>query len=131
MILTIFLKGLAIGFSIAAPVGPIGFLCIRTTLTQGRKAGFMIGAGAAAADTTYAILGIFFLALVKGFIEQYAFCLRVVGGVFLLVLGARTFFSTELPSADVKVSATKMLAGFSSSFFLTLTNPMTIFAFIA
>jgi arginine exporter protein ArgO len=34
--LSVFLRGLLIGFSIAAPVGPIGLLCIRRTVADGR-----------------------------------------------------------------------------------------------
>ena len=51
---TLFLaKGLAIGFAIAAPVGPIGVLCIRRTFADGRLAGFVTGLGAATADAFY------------------------------------------------------------------------------
>ena len=48
-----FLKGLIIGFVIAAPVGPIGVLCARRTLIYGRRAGFFSGMGAATADVIY------------------------------------------------------------------------------
>ena len=129
-LLFIILKGLLIGFSIAAPVGPIGFLCIRSTLKYGRTAGMAIGGGAACADTVYAILGIFSLGLVKEVISVYALPLRVIGGLFLLFLGARTIMAKTVESGP-RVSASTLVKKFTSSFFLTLTNPATIFAFIA
>ena len=53
---TFFTRGLAIGFSIAAPVGPIGLLCIRRTLADGRLVGFVSGLGAATADAIYGVV---------------------------------------------------------------------------
>ena len=64
MTISFFLKGLVIGFSIAAPVGPIGVLCIRRTIAQGRTAGIISGLGAATADAIYgciAALGLTFI----------------------------------------------------------------------
>ena len=46
MELGLMLKGLLIGFSIAAPVGPIGVLCIRRSLAHGQLNGFATGMGA-------------------------------------------------------------------------------------
>lgn len=62
---TIFLKGIVLGFSIAAPVGPIGILCIRKTLQFGRLSGLFYGLGAAIADSIYAILAAFGLTFVS------------------------------------------------------------------
>ena len=54
----IFLKGPMLGFLVAAPVGPIGLLCIRRTLAQGRRLhGFLTGFGAATA-TGYGIMAL-------------------------------------------------------------------------
>ena len=64
MTISFFLKGLVIRFSIAAPVAPIGVLCIRRTLAQGRRAGIISGLGAATADAIYvciAALGLTFI----------------------------------------------------------------------
>jgi hypothetical protein len=47
------IKGIIIGFSIAAPVGPIGVLTIKRTLAEGRLSGFVTGMGAAMADAVY------------------------------------------------------------------------------
>lgn len=123
-------KGLAIGFSIAAPVGPIGMLCIRRTLGDGRVAGLLSGLGAATADAIYGCIAGFGVVFVSTILLTQQVWLRLVGGVFLCYLGARTF----LASPEERISATNPLglAGiYLSTFFLTLTNPMTIISFAA
>ncbi|MGB9023087.1 MAG: LysE family translocator [Candidatus Bathyarchaeia archaeon] len=123
-------KGLVIGFSIAAPVGPIGMLCIRRTLGNGRVAGLLSGLGAATADAIYGCIAGFGVVFVSTILLTQQVWLRLVGGLFLCYLGARTF----LASPEERISATNPLglAGiYLSTFFLTLTNPMTIISFAA
>lgn len=84
-------RGLVIGFSIAAPVGPVGVLCIRRTLANGRSAGFLSGLGAASADALYCCVAAFGLTSVSGFLVDQQLLLRSVGGAFLLYLGFRIF----------------------------------------
>ncbi|HEX7042894.1 MAG TPA: LysE family transporter, partial [Patescibacteria group bacterium] len=93
------LKGLLIGFSIAAPVGPIGVLCIRRTLTQGRIAGFVSGLGAATADATYGLIAGFGLTSISTFLVNQQSLLRLVGGLFLLYLGFITIKSIPAEKA--------------------------------
>jgi threonine/homoserine/homoserine lactone efflux protein len=122
-----FFKGLAIGVSIAAPVGPIGVLCIRRSLAHGAKTGFATGMGAAAADGIYGAVAAFGLTAISGFLLEQQFSLRVVGGAFLFYLGIKTFLSKPSSTA----ASPKTHAGaFTSTLFLTLTNPMTIFSFL-
>lgn len=123
-------KGLVIGFSIAAPVGPIGMLCMRRTLGNGRVAGLLSGLGAATADAIYGCIAGFGVVFVSTILLTQQVWLRLVGGLFLCYLGARTF----LASPEERISATNPLglAGiYLSTFFLTLTNPMTIISFAA
>ena len=130
MELTIFLKGILIGFAMAVPVGPIGIMCIRKTLTDGRLRGLMIGLGAATADLLYACVAAFGLTVVSNAIATERTWIRLVGGLFLLFLGVRTF---RAHPADPKVPANSsgLLRSYLYTGFLTLTNPTTIFAFIA
>ena len=124
------LKGLAIGFSLAAPVGPIGILCIRRTLAHGSKRGIIIGLSAAVADIVYGIVAAFGVTLISDFIAQQQHWIRLVGGIFLFILGYHTFFSH--PATDtVEAGKNGHTRTFVSIFFLTLTNPMTLFAFAA
>ena len=126
----VMLKGFLIGLSIAAPVGPIGVLCIRRTLTDGRLAGLVTGLGAASADAVYGSMAAFGLTLVTGFLVSQENILRIVGGIFLLYLGIRTFLSR--PSEEPASAERKGLPGaYLSTFFLTLTNPLTILSFAA
>ena len=128
--MSVFLRGLIIGFSIAAPVGPIGVLCIRRTLAEGRLTGFLSGMGAASADMFYGVVAAFGLTVVQELLIGQSTWLQVVGGVFLLYLGLKTFFSK--PSKKAAESRSGGLFGaYLTTFFLTITNPLTILSFIA
>ena len=132
-LLGILLRGLVIGFSIAAPVGPIGVLCIKRTLAHGRSAGLASGLGAASADALYGCVAAFGLASVSGFLADQQLWLRLIGGVFLLYLGLRTFWKrADGPEDDTGGASSGGLVGaYSSTFLLTVTNPTTIFSFVA
>jgi threonine/homoserine/homoserine lactone efflux protein len=130
MDLSYFLKGFLIGFSIAAPVGPIGVLCIRRTLASGRTTGLLSGMGAATADALYGSLAAFGLTAVSGFLIQQQFMLRLVGGAFLCFLGLRAIFSHP-SQVSSQPSPAGRLNAYTSTFFLTLTNPLTILSFAA
>lgn len=128
--LSLFLRAILIGISIAAPVGPIGVLCIRRTLSNGRLAGFVSGMGAASADMAYGAIAAFGLTTVTTLLINKAFVLKFIGGLFMLYLGFKTFF--EKPAAKaVEASQSGLLSMFTSTFVLTITNPMTIIAFVA
>jgi len=123
------LQGILLGFSIAAPVGPIGFLCIRRTLAYGRWLGFISGLGAATADGFYGVVAAFGLAFVSQFLEAQSVILRIVGGLFLCYLGITTFLSK--PSSEKgSTNKTNLIGAFLSTFVLTLTNPATILSFV-
>ena len=130
MSIPLFLQGLIIGFSIAAPVGPIGILCIRRTLTEGRASGFFSGMGAATADALYGCVAGFGLTVISAFLIEQRFWLQVVGGIFLCYLGARTLRSQPATEA-APAGGNGLLASYVSTFFLTITNPMTILSFAA
>ena len=124
------LSGVIIGFSIAAPVGPIGVLCIRRTLTEGRASGLISGLGAATADAIYGFTAGFGLTFVSNFLINQQVWLHLVGGAFLCYFGLRTFLSK--PAEQTVLIKGKGLAGsYASTFFLTITNPMTIISFVA
>jgi threonine/homoserine/homoserine lactone efflux protein len=125
----LFLRGLIIGFSIAAPVGPIGILCIRRTLADGRASGFLSGLGAATADALYGCIAGFGLTMISAFLVDQRAWIQLVGGVFLLALGVRTLRSTPAQNAAKAAANPGLLASYLSTLFLTLTNPMTIISF--
>lgn len=125
------LRGLVIGFSIAAPVGPIGVLCIRRTLAEGRLAGLLSGLGAATADAVYGFIAGFGLTYVSDMlVGGYQSWIRLVGGLFLCYLGVRTFISRPAES-PARTKGEGLIWDYASTFVLTLTNPMTIISFAA
>jgi threonine/homoserine/homoserine lactone efflux protein len=127
---TLFLKGLLIGFSIAAPVGPIGVLCIRRTLADGRSSGLISGLGAATADAVYGSIAGFGLTLISSFLISQQGWIKLMGGLFLCYLGVKTFLSKPDQHA-AKTSGEGLPGAYFSTFLLTLTNPMTILSFAA
>jgi threonine/homoserine/homoserine lactone efflux protein len=132
MDLATFAEGLIIGFAVAAPVGPIGVLCIRRTLNHGPLAGFMSGMGAATADAAYGFVAAFGLTAISGFLLDVETWLRLGGGTFLIWLGIRAWRSS--PSTDQAASTKRglgLLAGYLATTVLTLANPSTILSFLA
>jgi len=130
MDLSFFIKGLIFGFSIAAPVGPIGILCIRRSLANGWTAGLLTGMGAATADAIYGCVAGFGITGITGFLVDQRAWIQIFGGLFLCWLGVRIFLSgtDEKPTSEVPGSAAM---GYLSALLLTLTNPMTILSFAA
>jgi threonine/homoserine/homoserine lactone efflux protein len=126
------LKGLLIGFSIAAPVGPIGVLCIRQSLHAGRVAGFVAGLGAATADAAYGAVAALSLSAVINALLQHQTWLRLGGGVFLVYLGVSTLRSTPPKSemGGTRMARANLWTSYVSTLGLTLMNPMTILSFV-
>jgi threonine/homoserine/homoserine lactone efflux protein len=129
MIANPFCQGVTIGFAIAAPVGPIGILCIRRSLSDGMPAGFAAGLGAATADAAYGAVAAFGLSALSGFLIGQQFWLGLFGGIFLCYLGFKTFSSSPA-SEQAQIEARSLSATYLSTFLLTLTNPATIFSFV-
>ncbi len=128
--MSVFLRGFLIGISIAAPVGPIGVLCIRRTLAEGKLKGFLSGMGAASADMIYSAIAAFGLTMVTDLLVDNAIWLRVIGGCFLLYLGIKTFLEKPADHA-AQANRSGYFGAYISTFFLTITNPMTIIMFAA
>jgi len=127
---SLLLRGLVLGFSIAAPVGPIGVLCIRRTLANGRLVGLVSGLGAATADATYGCIAAFGLTAISSFLVDRQTALRLGGGAFLIYLGVRTLLSHPATQA-AQASSRNLWTAYASTLALTITNPTTIFSFIA
>ncbi len=124
------LRGLAIGFSIAAPVGPIGVLCIRRTLAEGRVSGLVSGLGAATADAIFGCIAGFGLTFISNFLVSQQLWLRLIGGVFLCYLGIKTLLAKPAERAAT-ARGNGLVGAYASTFILTLTNPITIISFAA
>jgi threonine/homoserine/homoserine lactone efflux protein len=129
MILLLLFKGVAVGLAIAAPVGPVAVLCIRRTLLQGPAAGFVSGLGAVTADVIFGAIATFGVAALSDELLEHEFALGIIGGVFLIGLGINTYLKP--PPQPGRPLAGRLVKSYASAFLLTITNPITIFAFTA
>ena len=130
MLASYFLKGIIIGFSVAAPVGPIGVLCIKRTLAEGRVSGLVTGMGAAVADTFYGVIAGFGLTAISSLLMSQQTLIRTIGGMILLYLGIRILISKPADEA-AKAESKSLFGNFISTLLLTVSNPTTILSFIA
>ncbi|MCX5922925.1 MAG: LysE family transporter [Candidatus Dependentiae bacterium] len=128
--LTMFLKGLGIGLTISAIVGPIAIMCIRRTLSDGQRVGLAIALGAALGDAMYGTIAAFSLTFISDFLLAHQAMLRFIGGIFLLAFGIKIFFETTKP-ASITVHGHRLLNIIIGTFFLTISNPITILSFTA
>lgn len=126
----VLVKGMALGFSIAAPVGPIGVLCLRRTVQFGRTSGIVSGIGAAAADAVYGAIAACGLTAISELLIGFESWLRLLGGVFLMYLGLRIFKTPPSTEASLATKS-NLISDFFSTFLLTITNPLTILSFVA
>jgi threonine/homoserine/homoserine lactone efflux protein len=129
----LFVRGVVLGFTIAAAVGPISLLCIRRALAEGRLVGIVSGLGVATADATYGAVAAFGLTAVTDLLVDWRRALGIIGGVFLLWLAWRTFRSVpgEAATAGIGDGRRGLPGVYLSTLGLTLTNPMTILSFAA
>ncbi len=130
--LLLILSGIAVGIVVAAPIGPVNLICIRRALKFGMANGVASGGGAAIGDGVFATIAAFGVTAAINFVHDYSVWLQLIGGVFLLGLGVRTWFdhphlNDELPEGSLGA----LLPVVSVTFFLTITNPATMLGFIA
>jgi threonine/homoserine/homoserine lactone efflux protein len=123
------LRGLAIGFAIAAAIGPIGLLCIRRTLVEGRAVGVVSGLGAATADGMYASIAAFGVTALADLLIGARRPLGVVGGLFLLALALHSLRTRPEAAADRPPRT--LLSAYATTLGLTIANPATILSFAA
>lgn len=124
------LRGMLVGLAVAAPVGPIGILCVQRSLSQGRMCGFVSGLGAATADACYGIVAALGLTVISSVLLDGKMVLQILGGMFLCFMGIKTF--TSKPAEKSAAAGREVRWGaFFSTFFLTVTNPMTILFFVS
>ena len=130
MDISFLIRGLIIGFSIAATVGPMCILCINRTLHKGQLYGLVSGLGIATADAVYGSIAGFGLTLITSFLVSQQMWIHLIGGLFLVYLGIKTTFTRPAERAAA-AKANGFVAAYVSTFLLTLTNPLTILSFAA
>jgi threonine/homoserine/homoserine lactone efflux protein len=120
------IKGLAAGFMAAVPIGPVGTLCIKRSLTHGRMAGLCTGMGVATADAFYGSIAAFGLAAIADFLLGHKMLMEAVGAVILLYIGIKIFFEKPTPGNGEDSGGTNLIRDYLSGLAITVTNPMTI-----
>jgi len=130
MDLSLLLKGFVLGLAIAAPVGPVGILCIRRTLSRGRVVGLVSGLGAATADAVYGMVAGLGLTILTDHLVEAQTWMRLIGSFYLGYLGVKTFLAPP-PDPEAQASHKGIAGAYVSTFALTITNPMTILSFLA
>lgn len=128
---SLFVKGLILGLSIAAPVGPIGILCIQRSLNESRLAGIISGLGAASADAIYASLAALGMTVVTSFLTTHVSIFKIIGGLILIILGIINFQKKSPEQSQTNIQPSNFISNFFTTFILTLSNPITIIFFIA
>jgi threonine/homoserine/homoserine lactone efflux protein len=131
MLLAFLLKGVLVGIIIAVPAGPVGVICIRRTILHGRLAGFVSGLGASTADAVFGIIAGFGLTVISDLLLGYQTWLRLGGAGFLFYIGVSAFTADPLRGSQSHRDPDDLLADYASTFVLTITNPITILAFLA
>jgi threonine/homoserine/homoserine lactone efflux protein len=126
-----FVTGLVGGLAIAAPVGPIGMLCIRRSVADGRTVGLMCGLGAATADAIYGAVAAFGLTAIGQFLVAEQSWIQLVGGLALVGIGIATFRARPATAGIAATGPRNLPGAYGSTLLLTLMNPMTIISFLA
>jgi putative LysE/RhtB family amino acid efflux pump len=126
-----FFKAWILGFAIAAPVGPIGLLCVRHSLNSGLKHGLAVGLGAALADSLYGLLVGGGMTVISSFLLEKSSYIKILGGILLLYLAIKELKSKAiLKCEDFAINEQAITSLVFTTFFLTLTNPMTMMSFV-
>lgn len=125
-------EGFIIGIAVSIPLGPLGMLCIKRTVNKNWKSGFISGLGIATSDVFYALIAGFSLTMIIDFVRSYEIYFKIFGATMVVLLGLYIFMSN--PAKDIqkfKRKGTSYLQDFLTAFLLTISNPLSVFIFIA
>lgn len=127
----ILLRGAGVGLASSITVGPVAVLCIQRTLSKSRRSGMVSGIGVACADTLMALIAFFFYSMLQAQIDQYSQLLRVVGGVFVVIVGVVIFFQNPVPQIRRnRAGKTSLWQDFVSMFGFTIANFVVVIPYI-
>jgi threonine/homoserine/homoserine lactone efflux protein len=126
------LKGLIVGFLASIPLGPVGVLSIQRTINKGVTSGLISGMGAATVDAFFALVAALGLTFIINFIEEQQFFIQLLGGGVLILLGTRIFSTNPIKQIRRhRKQKNKLIEDYFSVVFLTLSNPLAVFLFVA
>ena len=124
-------RGICVGVAASITVGPVAVLCIQRTLSKSRRSGIVSGIGVACADTFMAMAALFFYSMLQARIEQYDTLLRVIGGIFVVIVGVFIFAQNPVPQIRRnRAGKTSLWQDFVSIFGLTIANFIMVIPYI-
>ena len=134
-ILNVIFKGMLIGISASAPMGPVGILCVQRTIKKGRWYGMATGVGASVSDIIYALITGLGMSFVLNFFKNPStkFYFQVIGGVVLLLFGIYCYRSKPMETVHLTNNKSKgtLLHNAVTAFLVTFANPLIVFLFVA
>ncbi|MFI3302319.1 MAG: LysE family transporter [Rikenellaceae bacterium] len=127
----IFLRSIMVGVAASITVGPVAVLCIQRTLSKSRQSGLVSGLGVASADTLMALIAYFFYSVLQGPIDKYNVILRIIGGVFVVGVGAYIFLQNPVMQIRKnRAGKSSPWQDFGSIFGLTIANFLMVIPYI-
>ena len=130
-IIEVLFRGICVGVAASITVGPVAVLCIQRTLSKSRKSGIVSGIGVACADTFMAMAAFFFYSILQAQIEQYNTLLRVIGGIFVVIVGVYIFLQNPVPQIRRnRAGKSTLWQDFASIFGITIANFSMVIPYI-
>lgn len=130
-IFEVLFRGVCVGVAASITVGPVAVLCIQRTLSKSRRSGIVSGIGVACADSFMAMVALLFYSMLQTQIEQYNTLLRVVGGIFVVIVGVYVFLQNPVPQIRRNRAGKSSLGqDFVSIFGLTIANFIMVIPYI-
>lgn len=130
-LIEVLFRGLMVGVAASITVGPVAVLCIQRTLSKNRRSGIISGVGVALADTFMAIIALLFYSMLEHYIHQYDTLLRVIGGIFVVMVGVYVFTQNPVPQIRRnRAGKSSLWQDFASIFGLTIANFIMVIPYI-
>jgi len=132
MELQFLIKGIIVGLVVSIPLGPMGVLCVQRTLNKGKSSGFSSGMGIATADTIFALIAGLGISFIIHFLSEQQLIIKIIGGVVIAFIGLKIFITNPVKQLKKHRREGKTLfEDFISILFMSLSNPFTVFLYIA
>ena len=121
--------GIAIGIAASAPVGAVNVMTIQRVLRHGILAGLAAGLGAVMADVLFATAAALGLSAVDDFIDRHVTWFQFAGAWLVIAFGVLSLRSH--PTMRQTEASPKRVSSAATAFAMTITNPGTMFGFLA
>ena len=132
MELQFLIKGFIVGLVVSIPLGPMGVLCVQRTLNKGKSSGISSGMGIATADAIFALIAGLGISFIIHFLSEQQLIIKMIGGLVIALIGLKIFIANPVKQLKKHRREGKTLfEDFISILFMALSNPFTIFLYIA